>query len=117
MLKNVFRESNNVPKLAGCELAGCELRIEIVYFALQKHDNTITPQHHNTSTHQHINMSKEITSRSEDYSKWYNDIVKKANLASHSAVSPGKSLVVVGIKVSVPIGVIGEFGSSGSSVE
>jgi len=31
-------------------------------------------------------MSKEITSRSEDYSKWYNDIVKKAELADHSAV-------------------------------
>ena len=31
-------------------------------------------------------MSKEITSRSEDYSQWYNDIVKKANLADHSAV-------------------------------
>ncbi|MFT5165631.1 MAG: prolyl-tRNA synthetase [Saprospiraceae bacterium] len=31
-------------------------------------------------------MSKEITSRNEDYSQWYNDIVKKANLADHSAV-------------------------------
>ncbi len=31
-------------------------------------------------------MSKEITSRSEDYSQWYNDIVKKAQLADHSAV-------------------------------
>ena len=31
-------------------------------------------------------MSKEITNRSEDYSKWYNDIVKKAELADHSAV-------------------------------
>ena len=31
-------------------------------------------------------MSKEITNRSEDYSKWYNDIVRKAELASHSAV-------------------------------
>lgn len=31
-------------------------------------------------------MSKEITSRSEDYSQWYNDIVRKANLADHSAV-------------------------------
>ncbi len=31
-------------------------------------------------------MSKQITSRSEDYSQWYNDIVKKANLADHSAV-------------------------------
>ncbi len=31
-------------------------------------------------------MSKGITSRSEDYSQWYNDIVKKANLADHSAV-------------------------------
>ncbi len=31
-------------------------------------------------------MSKEITSRSEDYSQWYNDIVKKANLAQNSAV-------------------------------
>ncbi len=31
-------------------------------------------------------MSKEITSRSEDYSKWYNDIVRKAGLADHSAV-------------------------------
>jgi len=31
-------------------------------------------------------MSKEITSREEDYSKWYNDIVQKAGLAEHSAV-------------------------------
>lgn len=31
-------------------------------------------------------MSKEITSRSEDYSQWYNDIIKKAKLADHSAV-------------------------------
>ena len=31
-------------------------------------------------------MAKEITSRVEDYSKWYNDIVKKAGLADHSAV-------------------------------
>ncbi len=30
--------------------------------------------------------NKEITNRSEDYSKWYNDIVSKAGLASHSAV-------------------------------
>jgi prolyl-tRNA synthetase len=31
-------------------------------------------------------MSKEITSREENYSQWYNDIVKKAGLADHSAV-------------------------------
>lgn len=31
-------------------------------------------------------MSKEITSRSEDYSQWYNDIVLKAGLADYSAV-------------------------------
>lgn len=31
-------------------------------------------------------MAKEITSRTEDYSKWYNDIVRKADLADHSAV-------------------------------
>lgn len=31
-------------------------------------------------------MSKEITSRSEDYSKWYNDLVIKADLAEHSDV-------------------------------
>ncbi len=31
-------------------------------------------------------MSKELTSRTEDYSKWYNDIVVKADLADHSAV-------------------------------
>ncbi|HPK09317.1 MAG TPA: proline--tRNA ligase [Saprospiraceae bacterium] len=31
-------------------------------------------------------MSKEITSRSEDYSQWYLDIVKKAGLADNSAV-------------------------------
>jgi prolyl-tRNA synthetase len=31
-------------------------------------------------------MAKGITSRCEDYSQWYNDIVKKANLADHSAV-------------------------------
>jgi prolyl-tRNA synthetase len=31
-------------------------------------------------------MAKEITSRQEDYSKWYNDIVSKAGLADHSPV-------------------------------
>lgn len=31
-------------------------------------------------------MSKELSSRAEDYSKWYNDIVVKADLADHSAV-------------------------------
>lgn len=31
-------------------------------------------------------MSKEIASRAEDYSKWYNDLVVKADLADHSAV-------------------------------
>ncbi len=31
-------------------------------------------------------MSKEITSRSQDYSQWYNDIVIKAGLADYSAV-------------------------------
>ncbi|MEM1219353.1 MAG: proline--tRNA ligase [Bacteroidota bacterium] len=31
-------------------------------------------------------MAKAITSRSEDYSQWYIDIVKKAGLADHSAV-------------------------------
>ena len=31
-------------------------------------------------------MAKEITSRSEDYSQWYLDIVKKANLADNSPV-------------------------------
>ncbi|MBL7693124.1 MAG: proline--tRNA ligase [Flavipsychrobacter sp.] len=31
-------------------------------------------------------MSKEITSRSEDYAQWYNDIVLKAGLADYSAV-------------------------------
>lgn len=31
-------------------------------------------------------MGKEITSRSEDYSQWYNDLVLKAGLADYSAV-------------------------------
>ncbi|NND08247.1 MAG: proline--tRNA ligase [Saprospiraceae bacterium] len=31
-------------------------------------------------------MAKEITARADDYSQWYNDIVKKAGLAEHSAV-------------------------------
>ncbi len=31
-------------------------------------------------------MSKEITSREQDYSKWYNDLVIKAGLADYSAV-------------------------------
>ena len=31
-------------------------------------------------------MGKQITSQSEDYSQWYNDIVKKAGLADNSAV-------------------------------
>ena len=31
-------------------------------------------------------MAKEITARSEDYSQWYLDIVKKAGLADNSPV-------------------------------
>ena len=31
-------------------------------------------------------MAKKLTSRSEDYSKWYNDIVVDADLAQHSDV-------------------------------
>ncbi len=31
-------------------------------------------------------MAKEITARASNYSQWYNDIVKKAGLAEHSAV-------------------------------
>lgn len=31
-------------------------------------------------------MAKEITPRSEDYSQWYNDLVRKGGLADHSAV-------------------------------
>ncbi len=31
-------------------------------------------------------MSNVITPRSEDYNQWYNDVVRKANLADHSAV-------------------------------
>ena len=31
-------------------------------------------------------MSKEITSQAEDYSRWYNDLVVKADLAEHSDV-------------------------------
>lgn len=33
-----------------------------------------------------INMGKEITSRAEDYSQWYNDLVIKGSLADYSAV-------------------------------
>ncbi|MFT4566939.1 MAG: prolyl-tRNA synthetase [Saprospiraceae bacterium] len=38
------------------------------------------------SLHELNIMAKEITSRGEDYSKWYLDIVKKAGLADNSAV-------------------------------
>lgn len=31
-------------------------------------------------------MSKELTSRAEDYSQWYNDLVIKGGLADYSAV-------------------------------
>ena len=31
-------------------------------------------------------MSKEITSRAENYSEWYNDLVLKSGLADYSAV-------------------------------
>ena len=31
-------------------------------------------------------MSQKLTSRSEDYSKWYNELVNKADLAEHSDV-------------------------------
>src|SRR6202007_1656574 len=31
-------------------------------------------------------MSKELVTRAEDFSKWYNDLVAKADLAEHSAV-------------------------------
>lgn len=35
---------------------------------------------------QKIDMSKKLTSRAEDYSKWYNELVVKADLAENSAV-------------------------------
>ena len=31
-------------------------------------------------------MSKNLTKRSEDYSKWYNELVLKADLAENSSV-------------------------------
>ena len=31
-------------------------------------------------------MAKEVTSRTENYSQWYNDLVVKADLAEQSAV-------------------------------
>ena len=31
-------------------------------------------------------MAKEVTSRAENYSQWYNDLVVKADLAEQSAV-------------------------------
>ena len=31
-------------------------------------------------------MAKKITSREEDYSQWYNDIVQRADLAENSGV-------------------------------
>lgn len=31
-------------------------------------------------------MAKDFTTRNEDYSQWYNEIVVKADLAEHSAV-------------------------------
>ena len=31
-------------------------------------------------------MAKDFTSRKENYSQWYNEIVSKADLAEHSAV-------------------------------
>jgi prolyl-tRNA synthetase len=34
----------------------------------------------------HMNISKTLTKRNEDYSKWYNDLVVKANLAENSGV-------------------------------
>lgn len=37
-------------------------------------------------SHIHKHMSKEITPRNQDYSAWYNDIVKKAHLAENSPV-------------------------------
>ncbi len=35
-------------------------------------------------------MSKNLTTRSEDYSKWYNELVVKADLAENSAVRKNK---------------------------
>ncbi len=35
---------------------------------------------------QNFDMSKKLTSRAEDYSKWYNELVVKADLAENSAV-------------------------------
>ena len=33
-----------------------------------------------------ITMAKDLTSRQENYSQWYNDLVTKADLAENSAV-------------------------------
>ena len=33
-----------------------------------------------------LNVGKKLTTRSEDYSKWYNELVVRADLAENSAV-------------------------------
>ena len=43
-------------------------------------------RHERKTKYKFLTMAKEITSRDENYSQWYNDIVKKANLAQNSAV-------------------------------
>jgi prolyl-tRNA synthetase len=39
-----------------------------------------------TTPHIHYYMSKEITSRQQDYSQWYNDLIIKSGLADYSSV-------------------------------
>jgi prolyl-tRNA synthetase len=54
-------------------------------------------------------MSKNLTTRSEDYSKWYNELVVKADLAENSGVR--------GCMVIKPYGYLGKnAGRVGSNV-
>ena len=53
-------------------------------------------------------MSEQLTSREENYSQWYQDLVMKADLAEHSAVSAiGRELLYNVIGISGRVVVIG----------
>ena len=46
-----------------------------------------------------LSVGKNLTSREEDYSKWYNELVVKANMAENSAVRGCKVITPYGYAI------------------
>jgi len=79
MIKKYFILTSLVLKLAK-KLVLCSMSDNFCNFAVSKH-----PEKHNYHT-TNYKMAKDFTTREENYSQWYNDLVIKADLADNSAV-------------------------------